>query len=60
MFLLHFSKILKHLKVEGVGEKKILFFLLFLKVHDQLQFNGISKRFDAQRRDCTQIVDFSM
>ena len=31
----------------------------FLKVHDQLQTNGISKRFDAQRQDCTQIVDFS-
>ena len=32
----------------------------FLKEHDQLQTNGISKRFDAQKQDCTQIVDFSM
>ena len=29
-------------------------------VHDELQTNGIFKWFDAQRRDCTQIVDFLM
>ena len=40
--------------------KEIFFFLPFLEEHDQLQTNGISKRFDAQRRDYTQIVDFSM
>ena len=28
----------------------------FLEEHDQLQTNGISKRFDVQRRDYTQIV----
>ena len=33
-------------------------FLLFLKVHDQLQTNGISKGFDALRQDCAQIEDF--
>ena len=33
-------------------------FLPFFKLLDQLQTNGISKRFDAQRRDCAQIVDF--
>ena len=31
----------------------------FLKVHDQLQTDGIFKRFEAQRRDCAQILDFS-
>ena len=30
----------------------------FFKVHDQLQTNGISKQFDAQQRDCTQVLDF--
>ena len=28
-----------------------------MKIHDHLQTDGISKRFDAQRRDCAQIVD---
>ena len=37
---------------------RIVSFLPFLKIHDQLQTNGISKRFEAQKRDWTQIVDF--
>ena len=44
--------------MEGKEKKEILPFLPFLKVHDQLQTNGISERLDAQRRDCAQIVDF--
>ena len=40
--------------------EEILLFLPFLKERDQLQTDGISKRFDAQRRDCAQIVDFSI
>ena len=53
-------------KFEGISEmewkekEKILLFLPFLKEHDELHTDGISKRFDAQRRDCAQIVDFSM
>ena len=43
-----------------MSEKSNPTFLPFLKVHDQLQTNGISKRFDAQRWDCAQIVDFLM
>ena len=39
--------------------EEILLFLPFLKERDQLQTDGISKRFDAQRRDCAQIVNFS-
>ena len=38
-------------------EKRNPIFLPFLEVHDQLQTNGISKQFDAQKRDCAQIVD---
>ena len=45
--------------MEGKKKKEFLLFLPFLKVCDQLQTNGISKRFDAQRRDCAQIADFS-
>ena len=43
--------------MDGMVGEKILLFLPFLKVHDQLQTNGISKRFYAQRQDCTQIED---
>ena len=45
--------------MEGQSKKEILLFLQFLQVCDQLQTNGISKRFDAQRRDFAHIVDFS-
>ena len=58
------SACLKHflVKFESISkidesEKKNPF-LPFLKIHDQLQTNGISKRFEAQKRDWTQIVDF--
>ena len=43
--------------MEGQGKKEIEHLLPSLKEHDQLQTSGISKRFDAQRRDCAQIVD---
>ena len=54
MFLSFFGKIREYFKDRRVKEKK----LLFLKVHDQLQTYGISKRFEAQTRDCAQILDF--
>ena len=46
-------------KMEWEEKEEILLFLPFLKERDQLQTDGISKRFDAQRGDCAQIVDFS-
>ena len=57
MFLAFLSKIWYHFKGGRVSEKSNPTFLPFLKVHDQLQTNGISKRFGAQRQDCTQFVD---
>ena len=45
-------------KMQGKEKKEFLLFLPFLIVHDQLQTNGISKRFDAQKRDWAQIVDY--
>ena len=50
MFLSFFGKIWEYFKDRRVKEKKKS---PFLKVHDQLQTDGISKRFEAQRRDCT-------
>ena len=55
MFLSFFGKIWEYFKDRRVKEKKKS---SFLKVHDQLQTDGIFKRFEAQRRDCTQILDF--
>ena len=57
MFLSFLDEIWEYLNDGRVGEKNLTF-LPFLKVHDQLQTNGISKRFDAQQRDCTKVVDF--
>ena len=56
MFLSFFGKILEYFKDRRVEEKKKL---PSLKVHDQIQTDGISKRFDAQRRDWAQILVFS-
>ena len=44
--------------MEGKEKKEFLLFLPFLKVCDQFQTTGISKRFDAQKRDGAQIVDY--
>ena len=55
MSLSSFGKIVENFKN---GRVRVPLFLPFFKLLDQLQTNGISKRFDAQRRDCTQIVDF--
>ena len=44
--------------MEGKKKKEFLVFLPFLKVCDQLQTSGISKQFDAQKRDWAQIVDY--
>ena len=52
-----FGKIGENFKDEKV---RVPSFWAFFKVLDQLQTNGISKRFDAERRICTQIVDFLM
>ena len=46
-------------KIKWEENEEILLFLPFLKECYQLQTDGISKRFDAQRRDCAQIVNFS-
>ena len=55
MFLSFFGKIWEYFKDRRVKEKKKS---SFLKVHDQLQTDGIFKRFEAQRQDCAQIQDF--
>ena len=58
VFLASLGKIWEHFKDRRVGEKSKPIFLPFLKVHDQLQTTGISKRFDAQKQDWTELVDF--
>ena len=57
-FYLFLNKFESISKMEGKEKKEFLFFLPFLKVCDQLQTSGISKRFDAQKRDRAQIVDY--
>ena len=55
MSLSFFGKIEENFKDGRLG---VPFFFPVSKVLDQHQTNGISKRFDAQQRDCTQIINF--
>ena len=58
MFLAFLGKTWEHFKKRRVGEKRNPTFSPFFVVGYQLQTNGISKQFDAQKQDWTQIVDF--